>query len=55
VRIYGIRNWIEQGYKQVKRGYGWDRTRLDGRHGAAIRCGHGVFAHNLIKITVLTR
>ena len=26
----------------LKRGYGWDRTRLDGRHGAAIWCGHGV-------------
>jgi transposase, IS5 family len=39
----------------LKRGYGWDRTHLDGRHGAAIWCGHGVFAHNLIKITALTR
>ncbi|HEY2270994.1 MAG TPA: transposase, partial [Streptosporangiaceae bacterium] len=28
----------------LKRGYGWDRTRLDGRQGAAIWCGHGVFA-----------
>ena len=25
----------------LKRGYGWDRTRLDGRHGVAIWCGHG--------------
>jgi IS5 family transposase len=33
----------------LKRGYGWDRTRLDGRRGAAIWCGHGVFAHNLIR------
>ena len=39
----------------LKRGYGWDRTRLDGRHGAAIWCGHGVFAHNLVKIAALTR
>jgi transposase, IS5 family len=37
----------------LKRGYGWDRTRLDGRHGAAIWCGHGVFAHNLVKIAAL--
>jgi transposase, IS5 family len=37
----------------LKRGYGWDRTRLDGRHGAAIWCGHGVFAHNLVKIGAL--
>ena len=37
----------------LKRGYGWDRTCLDGRQGAAIWCGHGVFAHNLIKIAAL--
>jgi IS5 family transposase len=37
----------------LKRGYGWDRTRLDGKKGAAIWCGHGVFAHNLIKIAAL--
>jgi hypothetical protein len=36
-----------------KRGYGWDRTRLDGREGASIWCGHGVFAHNLVKISAL--
>jgi IS5 family transposase len=37
----------------LKRSYGWDRTRLDRRHGAAIWCGHGVFAHNLTKIATL--
>ncbi len=37
----------------LKHTYGWDRTRLDGRHGAAIWCGHGVFAHNLVKIGAL--
>jgi transposase, IS5 family len=37
----------------LKRGYGWDRTRLHGRHGAAIWCGRGVFAHNLAKIATL--
>ncbi len=30
----------------LKHRYGWDRTRLDGQRGAAIWCGHGVFAHN---------
>jgi IS5 family transposase len=39
----------------LKRGYGWDRTRLDTRQGAAIWCGHGVFAHNLLKIGALAR
>jgi IS5 family transposase len=37
----------------LKRGYGWDRTRLDRRQGAAIWCGHGVFTHNLVKIAIL--
>jgi transposase, IS5 family len=37
----------------LKRGYGWDRTRLDGRKGTAIWCGHGIFAHNLLKISAL--
>jgi hypothetical protein len=40
-------------WAHLKRGYGWDRTRLDGRHGASIWCGHRVFARNLIKIGAL--
>src|SRR5262245_16816883 len=37
----------------LKHTYGWDRTRLDGRQGTAIWCGHGVFTHNLVKIASL--
>ena len=37
----------------LKHRYGWNRTRLDSRTGAAIWCGHGVFAHNLVKIGIL--
>jgi transposase, IS5 family len=37
----------------LKRGYGWDRTRLDGLEGARIWTGHGILAHNLVKITDL--
>jgi IS5 family transposase len=37
----------------LKRGYGWDRTRLDGLEGAQIWAGHGVLAHNLVKISTL--
>ena len=37
-----------------KRGYGWDRTRIDGIEGARIWTGHGVLAHNLVKISALT-
>jgi transposase, IS5 family len=37
----------------LKRSYGWDRTLLDGKNGAAIWCGHGIFAHNRVKISAL--
>ena len=38
----------------LKRGYGWDRTRLDDLEGAKTWTGQGVFTHNLIKIAALT-
>lgn len=37
----------------AKRDFGLARTRLDGIEGARTWCGHGVFAHNLVKITKL--
>jgi transposase, IS5 family len=37
----------------LERQYGWDRTRLDGLDGAWIWTGHGVLAHNLVKIAAL--
>jgi IS5 family transposase len=37
----------------LKRGYGWDRTRIDSTQGARIWAGHGVLAHNLVKISAL--
>ena len=37
----------------LKRQYGWDRARLDGTEGARIWAGHGVLAHNLVKISAL--
>ena len=37
----------------LKRGYGWDRTRIDSTQGARIWTGHGVLAHNLVKISAL--
>jgi IS5 family transposase len=37
----------------IKRSYGWNRTKLTGIHGARRWCGHGVFAHNLVKIETL--
>ena len=38
----------------LKRGYGWDRTRLDGTEGARTWTVHVILAHNLVKIGVLT-
>jgi IS5 family transposase len=37
----------------IKRSYGWNRTELTNIHGARTWCGHGVFAHNLVKIGAL--
>jgi IS5 family transposase len=37
----------------LKRGYGWDRARLDNLEGARIWTGHGILAHNLVKIADL--
>ena len=37
----------------LNRGYGWDRTRLDGTQGARTWAGYGVLARNLVKISTL--
>jgi IS5 family transposase len=37
----------------VKRDFGLRRTRIDGIAGARTWCGHGIFAHNLVKIAGL--
>jgi transposase, IS5 family len=47
------RTGIEGRISTLKRGYGWDRTRIDGTQGARIWTGHGVLAHNLVKISAL--
>ena len=49
-RLVKWRTGSEGRISYLKRSYGWDRTHLDSRHGATIWCGHGVFAHNLVKI-----
>jgi len=48
------RTGIEGRISTLKRGYGWDRARLDTTEGAKIWTGHGVLTHNLIKISALT-
>ena len=37
----------------AKRDFGLNRTRIDRLHGARTWCGHGIFAHNLVKIAGL--
>jgi transposase, IS5 family len=52
-RLVKWRTGSEGRISSLKRSYGWDRTRIDRRQGAAIWCGQGVFTHNLIKISGL--
>ncbi|WP_016882228.1 MULTISPECIES: ISNCY-like element ISRjo3 family transposase [unclassified Rhodococcus (in: high G+C Gram-positive bacteria)] len=47
------RTGVEGRISALKRGYGWDRTRIDSTEGAKIWVGHGVLAHNLVKISTL--
>jgi IS5 family transposase len=47
------RTGCEGRINHLKRSYGWNRTHLTGLSGARTWCGHGVFAHNLIKISTL--
>ena len=45
---------IEGRISTIKRGYRWDRTRIDGTQGAPIWAGHGLLSHNLVKISALS-
>jgi IS5 family transposase len=47
------RTGCEARISTLKRQYGWDRTRLDHLDGARIWTGHGILAHNLVKIAAL--
>jgi IS5 family transposase len=47
------RTGCEGRINHLKRSYGWNRTHLTGLQGARTWCGHGVFAHNLVKISTL--
>ncbi len=47
------RTGCEGRISHLKRDWAWKRTRLRGHNGARTGCGHGVFAHNLVKITEL--
>lgn len=48
------RTGIEGRISTLKRGYGWDRARIDTTEGARIWTGHGVLVHNLVKISAMS-
>jgi IS5 family transposase len=52
-RLVKWRTGSEGRISHLKHRFGWDRTLMDGIDGARIWCGHGVLAHNLIKISGL--
>jgi transposase, IS5 family len=47
------RTGCEGRISHLKRDWAWNRTRLRGHAGARTWCAHGVFAHNLVKLTEL--
>lgn len=47
------RTGCEGRVSNLKRNYGWERTRIDTLEGAQTWAGYGVLAHNLIKISDL--
>ena len=47
------RTGCEGRISSLKRGYGWDRARLDTLEGARVWTGYGILAHNLVKIGTL--
>jgi IS5 family transposase len=49
------RTGCEGRVSHLKRDWAWRRTRLRGHAGARTWCAHGVFAHNLVKLTQLQR
>jgi transposase, IS5 family len=47
------RTGCEEQISNLKRNYGWERTRIDTIQGARTWAGYGVLAHNLVKISNL--
>jgi IS5 family transposase len=52
-RLIKWRTGCEGRASQLKHGYGWNRTLLDGLDGAQTWCGLGVLAHNAVRIAAL--
>jgi transposase, IS5 family len=53
VEMVKWRTGCEGRISHLKRDWAWRRTRLRTHAGARIWCGHGVFGHNLLKLTQL--
>ena len=49
------RTGCEGRISHLKRDWAWRRARLRGHDGARTTCGHGVFAHNIVKLVELQR
>jgi IS5 family transposase len=49
-RLVKWRTGCEGRSSHLQHRYGWDRTLMDGIDRARIWCGHGVLAHNLVKV-----
>lgn len=47
------RTGVEGRISALKRGYGMDRTRIDGIDGARTWVGHAILAHNLVHVAAL--
>jgi IS5 family transposase len=52
-RLIKWRTGSEGRISSLKRGYGWNRSPMDGIGGTQTWCGYGIFAHNAIKISGL--
>lgn len=55
VELVKWRTGCEGRISHLKRDWAWRRTRLRNHAGVRIWCGHGVFGHNLVKLTQLQR
>jgi transposase, IS5 family len=49
-RLIKWRTGSEGRISALKRGYGWNRSLMDGIAGTRTWCGYGIFTHNAIKI-----
>ena len=53
IKLIKWRTGSEGRISSLKRGYGWNRSLMDGIGGTQTWCGYGVFEHNAIKISGL--